>query len=99
MNMKRSIIALFTVIASSAVFASADINITPAKNGAWVEITKDGLPVESAVVNEDFITNENGRVFIYHMSEFSKSVGFSAVTPDGETLETEIYLRNNGRNN
>ncbi|PKF51005.1 hypothetical protein [Enterovibrio nigricans] len=94
--MKTTIIALVMVFGASAAVAmpSHDLNldVTPANGGAWVKLTQNGQPVSGASINDQFMTAENGRVFVYVDSEPAKSIEIIATTPDGDFATTRAFI-------
>lgn len=94
MNMRNTLLGLTVLFASSAALALPEIRATVIKGGTWIEISEDGMPVEEALVNNGFVTDEHGRVFINNLVEHSQNLVFYAVTPDGDILETQVFHPN-----
>ena len=90
MSIKTTFI-VSVLLASTPALASPEIQATSIQGGTWITVTQDGLPVPDVVVNNGFVTDDTGRVYINNLLEQSRSLTFSAITPDGEILETQIF--------
>ena len=87
----KALLTALSALTVSTVMAMPSINATPENGGAWIQVTKDGLPVPDAIVNGELATDASGRVFVYTPNNRTRSV-FNVVTPDGDTAESSIYL-------
>ncbi|OEE68016.1 hypothetical protein A1OO_19985 [Enterovibrio norvegicus FF-33] len=94
--MKTTILALSMIFSSSIAMAmpshQLDIDVTPINDGAWVKLTQAGEPIVGASINNQFVTNDRGRVFVSVDSQRPKSVKFTAITLDGETVSTKAFI-------
>ncbi|WP_084781411.1 hypothetical protein [Salinivibrio sp. SS2] len=82
--------ALITVTATPAM-ANLNVDVTPAQQGAWVEVSYNGEPVNGATVttpslSETRLTTENGRVFIPTTNNASSSITY---TIDAKNTQVE----------
>lgn len=93
--MKTTLIALSMILGSTAAVAmpsGLDIKVAPVDGGAWVKLTQNNMPVAGASINNGYVTNEDGRVFVHVSSEPATSAEFVAVAPDGETVSTFAFI-------
>lgn len=94
--MKKTMIALSLVLGSTAAVAmpssNLDINVAPVDGGAWVKLTQNNMPVAGASINNGYVTNADGRVFVHVSSEPATSAEFVAVAPDGESVSKFAFI-------
>ncbi|MGF1680273.1 hypothetical protein [Photobacterium minamisatsumaniensis] len=97
MNAKLSA-ALVILLATFNVNASLKMTAMPSNHGTWVKITEDSSPVigaevlTNAPINEELVTDDNGRVFIRNSANRSSSIRVTAIAPSGEQVSKHVYV-------
>ena len=94
MNIQKTIAFVSVLLASTFATAMPQIKATPFQDGSWVQVTQDGMPVANAIVNDNFLTDSTGRVYIRNQRQ-SSIVGYSVVTPEGGMAETSAFISKN----
>ncbi|WP_028024000.1 hypothetical protein [Enterovibrio calviensis] len=100
--MKKIIIAVGMMLASSTAFAGAmnsgvDMRVTTAGQGAWAQLMKNGEPVKGATITLSgelgtYVTPENGRVFVMTSAPQTRTGVFTAMLTDGQEIERSVVI-------
>ncbi|MGR5065166.1 hypothetical protein [Photobacterium sp. DNB22_13_2] len=87
------------LIASTSAFASLDLHFATEQDATWVKVTDNGQPVANATITTDytgdneFITDEEGKTYIFINALHSSSVDFTAVDMKGQTVSKKHYIK------
>ncbi|WP_394209416.1 hypothetical protein [Enterovibrio calviensis] len=100
--MKKVLIAMSMLAASSTAFAGTmnddvDMRVTAVGQGAWVQVLQNGAPVEGATVTltgslGEYVTPENGRVFVMTEAPFTRTGVFTAMLENGNEIRRSIVI-------
>ncbi|NGN99905.1 hypothetical protein G5S52_20380 [Grimontia sp. S25] len=100
--MKKTMIALSLFAVSSAASAGmmnddVSMRVVAAGQGAWVKVLQNGEPVEGATVilkgaSGEYVTPENGLVFVISDEPYSRSAVFTAKLSNGEEVQKRVLL-------
>ncbi|MDV5168554.1 hypothetical protein [Photobacterium rosenbergii] len=88
------------LLASTSAFAGLELHFTTQNNAAWVKVTDNDQPVAGATVttdhtgNESFITDEQGRTYIFIPEIHSSAVNFTATDDAGQTVSKKQFIKN-----
>ncbi|OOE51785.1 hypothetical protein [Salinivibrio kushneri] len=97
--MKAMTLAAVLTITATPALASLNVDVTPAQQGAWVEVDYNGEPVSGAAVkssslNESLLTSESGRVFIPTANNASSSITYTVNAKNTQVEETRFIAIN-----
>ncbi|USH04509.1 hypothetical protein K6Q96_22550 [Grimontia kaedaensis] len=100
--MKKIMIALSLFAVSSAASAgmmNEDVSMTvvTAGQGAWVKVVQNGEPVQGATVTlsgalGEYVTPENGLVFVTTDDPFTRSAVFTAKLSNGGEVQKRVLI-------
>ncbi|WP_407333515.1 hypothetical protein [Enterovibrio sp. 27052020O] len=100
--MKKVLIAMSMIAASSTAFAgttndAVDMRVVTVGQGAWVQVLQNGTPVEGATITlsgslGEYVTPENGMVFVMTESPFTRTGVFTAMLENGDEVQRSIVI-------
>lgn len=100
--MKKTMMALGLCAASSiavAGMANEDVSmrVVPAGQGAWVKVLQHGKPVQGAEVtlsgtHGEYVTPENGIVFVVTEQPFTRTGVFTAKLAEGQEIQKRVVI-------
>lgn len=90
-NKALVLVAALSLFATSAIASNLDVDINTTTNGAWIEVFENGAPVKNAIINNNYMTGGDGRVFVYRDYSGRRNMNIIVETPNGEVVNRSFF--------